>query len=114
MLFFEVEIKKFNAQVSALFNVTDLTMEDFLKIVEEPSHQQQQQVDINAARLKFFNTKVKIWDFVGLSFSDYQKLSVEDRSSILKSYYAEMCKRFFQQVQVFFFWTLWAIFYQEH
>ena len=66
-------------------------MDDFLKLVKKPS---EDQIEIDASRLKFFSSKVKIWDFARLSFTDYQKLSVEDRSFILKSYYAEICSRF--------------------
>ena len=69
-------------------------MEDFFRTVEEPSTQQQQQVEMDSSRLKFFRSEVKIWDFTGLSFTDYQKLSLEDRSSILNAYYAEMSQRY--------------------
>ena len=47
-------------------------MADFLRIVEEPS-QPQVEMQIDASKLKFFNTRVKIWDYDRLSFSDYQK-----------------------------------------
>ena len=54
-------------------------MEDFLRILEEPS-QPQVEIKVDASELKSFNTKVKIWDYPHLSFSDYQKFSVEDVS----------------------------------
>lgn len=68
-------------------------MEYFLRIVEEPSRPQTE-ITIDASKLKFFNTKVKIRDYARLSFVEYQKLCAEDRSSILKLYYPEMCKKF--------------------
>ena len=33
---------------------------------------------------------MKIWEYARLNYEDYQKLSVEDRSSMLKSYYVDM------------------------
>ena len=91
-------------------------MEDFLRIVEEPP-QPQVEIQIDASKVKFFNTKAKIWDYAPLSFSDYHKLSMEDRSSTLKAYYAEMCKRFSTGSGIFcifFFWILLVIFLLHH
>ena len=62
--------------------------------MEDSSTQQQQQVEMDPAGLKFFSSKVKIWDFACLSFTDYQKFSLEDRSSILNSCYSEMSQRY--------------------
>ena len=63
------------------------TMENLLKIVEEPSSAA---VDIDADKLKFFTRTVKIWDPASLSLKDYQELSVGQRSSILRNYYGDM------------------------
>ena len=45
-------------------------------MLEKP-FQPQVEIQIDASKLKFFNTKVKIWDYAGLSFSDYLKLFCE-------------------------------------
>ena len=37
---------------------------------------------------------MKICEYARLNYEDYQKLSVEVRSSMLKSYYADMFARF--------------------
>ena len=66
-------------------------MEHFLQMVEEPF---QQQVETDEAKLKYFISKVKIWDYTCLGLNDNQKLSVEDRSSVLKNYYLEMRSRY--------------------
>ena len=36
-------------------------------------------------RLKFFVSKVKIWAYAQIRRQEYQNLSLEDRSSLLKS-----------------------------
>ena len=43
-------------------------MKNLLKIVEEPSSAV---IDTDADKLKFFTTKVKIWDYASLSLSNY-------------------------------------------
>ena len=43
-------------------------MEKFLNIVEEPSSAAS---EINEDRLKFFNSKVKIWECACISLGDY-------------------------------------------
>ena len=58
------------------------------RLVEEPAPSKE--VAIDADRLKFFNSKLRIWDYAKISSSDYQKLSFKDKSSILKSYYVDM------------------------
>lgn len=62
-------------------------MENLLKIVEEPSSAL---VNIYAEQLKLFTTKVKIWDYASLSLNVYQKMSVEDRSSVLQKLYVDI------------------------
>ena len=65
-------------------------MEHLLKLVGERSPQYQQEVSIDSEKLTFFTSKVKIWEYARLNYENYQKLSVEDRSSVLKSYYVDM------------------------
>ena len=62
-------------------------MENLLKIVEEPSSAL---VNIYAEKPKLFTTKVKIWDYASLSLNVYQKMSVEDRSSVLQKLYVDI------------------------
>ena len=62
-------------------------MENLLKIVEEPSSAL---VNIYAEKLKLFTRKVKIWDYASLSLNVYQKMSVEDRSSVLQKLYVDI------------------------
>ena len=67
-------------------------MERFLRLVEEPS--QQDEVQIDEKKLKQSLSKVEVWDYAMLTFTDYQRLSVDDRSSILKNYYNDMVKKY--------------------
>ena len=92
-------------------------MEEFLKIVEKPSSSE---IDIESDRLKFFNTKLKIWDYANVSFEEQQKCSFDNRSAILRNYYSKMCNRypgrgiffviFFLRLLLFFVWL--SFFYE--
>ena len=62
-------------------------MEKLLQIVEKPSSSS---VEIQEERLKFFASKIKIWDYAGLSQAEYQKLLLEYRSSILNECYCDL------------------------
>ena len=56
-------------------------------MVEERSPQHQQEVSIDPEKLK-------LWENACLNYEDYQKLSVEDRSSMQKYYYVDIFARF--------------------
>ena len=45
-------------------------------------------------KLKFFTSKLKIWDYANISSHEFQNLSFEDKSKILMNYYTEMSSRF--------------------
>ena len=62
-------------------------MNKLLQIVEETSSSL---VETSEDKLKFSALKIKIWDYANLSQSDYQKFSIEDRSSILKKHFVDL------------------------
>ena len=64
-------------------------MARLVEMVIEPS-----EPAIDERKLKQFLIRVKIWYYVGIRFADYQKLSVDDSSSIIKNYYRDMESRF--------------------
>ena len=99
------QIQRTNFSILQRYRFRTKIMEDLLNIVEEPSQMQvKRQIDVS--KLNFFDKKVKNLDYALLSFPDYQKLSVEDHSSILESYYAEMGKRFSTGSVIFLFFYL--------
>ena len=61
-----------------------VNMEELLRIMEQLSSSTESTID--AERLKFFKTKVNIWNYAKISAGDFQKLSFDDRASILKNY----------------------------
>ena len=67
-------------------------MENFLRMVEQPPVSEE--VANDGEKLRFFNSKSKIWNYAKISSSDYQKLSFEDRSSILKGHYVDMSAKY--------------------
>lgn len=83
------------------------TMEGFLRIAEELLPLQNVEASTDVSRFKFFTTKVKVWDYASLSHGDYQKPSVENDSSILKNYYADMCKRYSSGSGILLFLFCW-------
>ena len=62
--------------------------EQYLSIFEKPSSTV---AEINEDRLKFFNTKVKNWEYGDISQGDYQNILLEDRFSLLKCYCSVIC-----------------------
>ena len=85
-------------------------MEEYLNIVEERSSPQQD-ISIDSKRLKFFTSKLKIWDNARQNFDDFKKLLVEDRSSLLKSYYVDMVSKYGNGSGIFFlYFQLWYFF----
>ena len=66
-------------------------MEKLLAIIAPTA--QADDVEMDPEKLKFFNSKLKVWDFAKISPSDFQSLSFDDKSLLLKSYYAEMSSK---------------------
>ena len=58
-------------------------MEEFLKIVEEPSSSSAAEVLIDGGKVNFFNSEVKVSEYAKISASDFQKFSFDNKSSIL-------------------------------
>ena len=67
-------------------------MEEFLRIMEQPSSSAE--LTIDAERLKVFKMKVNIWDYDKISAGDFQKLSFDDRASISAKYSVGASKMF--------------------
>ena len=68
-------------------------MEKFLQIVQTPT--QPAEVEMDPERLKFFNSKLKVWDFAKISVSEFRNLPFDDKWSILKKYYVDMLSKYF-------------------
>lgn len=67
-------------------------MEQYLKIVEEPTLSNE--VETDAEKLKFYNSHLKVWDYAEISAVEFQKLSFDNRSTILKKYYVGMTAKY--------------------
>ena len=67
-------------------------MEKFLLFVEPAA--QADELEMDPEKLKFFNSKLKVWDFPKISLSKFQSLSFDDKSNLLKKYYVEMLARY--------------------
>ena len=67
-------------------------MEEFLKIVE--GSLSSTEVAIDGDKLKSYNTQLKMWDYAKVSAGNFQKPSFDDRSSILKKYYADISAKY--------------------
>ena len=75
------------------FCIFIVIMEEFSRIDKEPSSFSAE-ITIDADRIKFFNTKVKIWEYTKISTSGFQKLSFDERASILKNYYSDISVKY--------------------
>ena len=74
-----IEIQKFK---NRQFNMNKL-----LDIVEEDSFAG----DIKEAKLQYFLSKLKIWGYAKTTQNQNQNLSKENQSSLLITYYKNMC-----------------------
>ena len=63
-------------------------MEEFLNIVEELSSTEVAN-DPDIFKFLMFNSKFKVWDYAKILAGEFQKLSCDDRSSILRKYYVD-------------------------
>ena len=82
-------------------------MKQFLKIEEEPSSNE---VEIDPDNLKLFNSQLKRWKYAKILAAEFQKLSFDDRSSILKKYYADMCTTYLVGASKMFSVSFLAVF----
>lgn len=84
-----------------------------MRIVKQPLPSSSTEVAIDVDSLKFFKSKVRVWEYAKISASDFQKLSFDDRSSIFKNYYLDMstkCSMGAGKMFVFSFWSVSDLF----
>ena len=67
-------------------------MEKFLSIFEGSTSANEVQID--ADKLKFYNSQLKLWDYAKILASEFRKLSFDDKTSILKKYYVDMSAKY--------------------
>ena len=84
-------------------------MDEFLRIVEDTSSSSLAEAPIHVNRLKFFNSKV--WEYAKIYASDFQKLSFDDRSYILKNYYLDMSTKYSMGAGKMFRILFWVCFW---
>ena len=82
-------------------------MEQFLAIVAPTP--QADEVEIDIKKLKFFNSKLKIWDFAKILPSEFRRLSFDDKSLLLKNYVVEMSSKYTEVRGKPFFYCCLAI-----
>ena len=80
-------------------------MEKSLSIVEK-----QPSIEIIEGRLRHFLSYGKVWDFIKISPQEYQSLPATERYSILKDYYAQMCKKYGSDIKLFCFYCFCTLF----
>ena len=84
-------------------------MEKFILFVEPTA--QADEVEMDPEKLKFFNSKLKVWNFAKISSSEFQSLSFDDKSNLLKKCYVEMLARYTEGKGKIFFCCFLAIFW---
>ena len=66
-------------------------MDQFLKTVVPTSSNE---VEIDAEKLRFHNSYLKVLDYAKISAVEFQKLSFDNSSNILKKYYVDMMVKY--------------------
>ena len=65
-------------------------VENLLSLVENPQPNM-----TDEEKLKFFITKISIWDHFSLHEAPYKSLSMEEKSAVLKRYYVELDLKYY-------------------
>ena len=68
-------------------------MEEFLRVIEE-SVSTSAEAEMDSEKLKIFTSKLKIWDYTKISALEFQNRFFEDKSKILRDFYAEMSAKY--------------------
>lgn len=79
-----------------------ITMEKFLALVE-----QKQEIEIDENKLKHMISIISIWDFFGISQSQYFLLSVKKKTEMLKKYYTDNVLVFYGDGKISYFVCLY-------
>ena len=75
-------------------------MEKYLSILEAPGKQKEK---FNVEKIKFFSSKISIWNFFGVPQSSYLALSTEEKSAMFRQYYNKLESKFHGQSGKLFF-----------
>ena len=67
-------------------------MDQLIQIIEAPISSDD--VKMDPGKLKFFSSKLKIWDYAKITASEFQNLSYDDKANVLKKYYIDICSRY--------------------
>ena len=84
-------------------------MEKLLAIIKPTA--QPDEVEMDPDKVKFFNSKLKVWDFAKISPSEFRSLSSDDKLLLLKNYYVEMSCKYTEGRGKPFFYCCLAIFW---
>ena len=64
-------------------------MDRFLSIAQESSPE----IEINEEKLKYFTSKIKIWNYFQITQQHFLSLPEEEKTTMLKKYYRELESR---------------------
>ena len=67
-------------------------MDQLIQIIEAPISSDD--IKMDPGKLKFFSSKLKIWDYAKITASEFQNLSYDDKANVLKKYYIDICSRY--------------------
>ena len=79
-------------------------MDKFLSMLEKP----QLEAVINEEKLKYFISKVSIWDYFGIPEKSYKSSSVEEKTSMLNKYYRELYQKHYGSVNQFYLFVIFG------
>ena len=67
-------------------------MNKFLRLLEKP----QPEVVTDEKKLKYFISKVSIWDYFSLTEQAYKYSLVEKKTNVLNRYYRELYQKYYE------------------
>lgn len=78
-------------------------MDKFLSILE-----QGQEIEIDESKLGYIASQISIWDYFGLTNSQYLRLSPEEKLKMLKEYYVKNLNDYFGMGKINFFYFVFS------
>ena len=77
-------------------------MEKLLNMLEKP----QPEAIIDEDKIRYFISKVSIWDYFGIPENSYKSSSVDEQTSMLNGYYRELYQKYYWSGNQFYLFVI--------
>ena len=93
-MFHEISFRTSLTQKNLIQKLVELNSVLLYSLLWKNSERLSTKVEIDPEKHKFFTSKLKIWGYAKISALEFQNLSFEDKSKILRNYHTEMSPKY--------------------